>query len=125
MRSTAIWAPLSMASSGAVKPPEARLADAAASCCTAAAVEGAVFHRSAVRKLACPVLDALEDLIDGDDGGLGPLMKTVAPMWFAQVKPDHAAGAPTDPEARTQQRLKRELVAFLAESCSHGFRVAV
>ncbi|MFZ0208642.1 MAG: AAA family ATPase, partial [Roseiarcus sp.] len=28
---------------------------------TAAAVEGAVFHRSAVGKLACPVLDALED----------------------------------------------------------------
>ena len=28
---------------------------------TAAAVEGAVFHRSAVSELACPVLDALED----------------------------------------------------------------
>ena len=28
---------------------------------TAAAVEGAVFHRSAVGELACPVLDALED----------------------------------------------------------------
>jgi DNA-binding SARP family transcriptional activator/predicted ATPase len=70
-----------------------------------------------------PLLDALEGLLRADArGGMARLLREVAPNWYAQVAP---ALEPTTPHTRapaavqaaSQERLKRELSAFLREVC--------
>jgi DNA-binding SARP family transcriptional activator/predicted ATPase len=70
-----------------------------------------------------PLLDALEGLLRADARGVvARLLREVAPNWYAQVAP---ALEPTTPHARapaavqaaSQERLKRELNAFLREVC--------
>jgi tetratricopeptide (TPR) repeat protein len=68
-----------------------------------------------------PLLDALEDLLRTDDGGLTSMMKAVAPLWYGLVAPT-PQGEPgeriiTQPRTGGQERLKRELMAFLIEAC--------
>jgi predicted ATPase len=68
-----------------------------------------------------PVLEALEDLLHGQDGAaVARVMKVVAPTWYAQVVPLAAedssfARVLEQAKAVSQERLKRELGAFLQE----------
>lgn len=69
------------------------------------------------------LLDALESLLPRDDGSVVQTMKTVAPRWYRQVFPaaDEPGSSASHESASmmrgTQERLKRELLAFLTEAC--------
>jgi predicted ATPase/DNA-binding SARP family transcriptional activator len=67
-----------------------------------------------------PLLDALEGLLRADRRGLVlHLMHQLAPSWHAQVAPllgGGGTGAPSEPQAASQERLKRELFAFFSEA---------
>jgi len=68
-----------------------------------------------------PFLEALENLLHGDAGeAAARVMKATAPNWYAQVAPAAAedsslARVLAESKAATQERLKRELGAFLQE----------
>ena len=68
-----------------------------------------------------PFLEALENLLHGDGGEeAARVMKATAPNWYAQVAPPAAedsslARVLAESKAATQERLKRELGAFLQE----------
>jgi hypothetical protein len=68
-----------------------------------------------------PFLEALADLLHGHDGAaVARMMKVVAPTWYAQVVPLAAedssfARVLEQAKAVSQERLKRELGAFLQE----------
>ncbi len=82
---------------------------------------GCCSERLAGSEAYLPVLEALENLLRGPGGAaLAETMKRLAPNWYGQVIPRAAddssftrrtAEAPT----ATQERLKRELIAFLEE----------
>ena len=82
---------------------------------------GRCSERLAGSEAYLPVLEALENLLRGPGGAaLAETMKRLAPNWYGQVIPRAAddssftrrtAEAPT----ATQERLKRELIAFLEE----------
>jgi predicted ATPase len=65
-----------------------------------------------------PVLEALDSLLHGEAGAaLARQMKALAPTWYAEVAPASEERARTALEARaaSQERLKRELLAFFQE----------
>ena len=87
--------------------------------CTVA--RGRCSERLAGTEAYLPLLDALDDLLRSEGGALARLMKTIAPLWYVQVAPaglQDSSGERLAQEARigTQERLKRELVAFLEEA---------
>jgi len=70
-----------------------------------------------------PLLDALEGLLRADArGAVTQLLRQLAPNWYAQIAPvliEKAPGAGSTPQVQlaSQERLKRELHAFLHELC--------
>jgi tetratricopeptide (TPR) repeat protein len=83
---------------------------------------GRCSERLAGTEAYLPLLDALENLVRGpDNSALARLLKNVAPLWHAQIAPSTSiVGSKTKPIAtggsRSQERLKRELVAFVEEA---------
>jgi predicted ATPase len=82
---------------------------------------GRCSERLAGAEAYLPFLEALDSLLQGDGSGAAArLMKAVAPTWYVQVAPQ-AAGDPAlaylaaEAPAASQERLKRELSAFLQE----------
>ena len=82
---------------------------------------GRCSERLAGAEAYLPVLEALESLLHGEGGeAVARVMKLVAPTWYAQVVP-HAAEDSSfarmleQAKAASQERLKRELGAFLQE----------
>ena len=63
-----------------------------------------------------PVLEALDSLRSRGHASLDNLMRSVAPTWHAQVSTSTDAAATYARTAQSQERLKRELRAFLAEA---------
>ena len=82
---------------------------------------GCCSERLAGSEAYLPVLEALESLLRGPGGtALAETMKRLAPNWYGQVIPraaDDSSFTPRTAEAptSTQERLKRELIAFLEE----------
>jgi tetratricopeptide (TPR) repeat protein len=81
---------------------------------------GRCSERLAGSEAYLPLLEALESLLRGGDDALARLMKLVAPTWYVQIAPlssDYSSDARilADVKAASQERLKRELVAFLEE----------
>ena len=79
---------------------------------------GRCSERLAGAEAYLPILDALENLLQNDPGGvIHSAFEQHAPSWRRQIAPfDTGPGAP--PPVPSQERLKRELVAFLAEVTS-------
>ena len=83
---------------------------------------GRCSERLAGAEAYLPILEALESLLRGEgrDHALA-LMKETAPTWYVQITPVAAAADPSfaqvmgDAKVASQERLKRELVAFLQE----------
>jgi tRNA A-37 threonylcarbamoyl transferase component Bud32/tetratricopeptide (TPR) repeat protein len=82
---------------------------------------GRCSERLAGAEAYLPILDAIEDLLKDDPGGvIRSAFDRHAPSWKKQVAPfDTGPGAATQPPA-TQERLKRELAAFLTEITEAG-----
>jgi tetratricopeptide (TPR) repeat protein len=83
---------------------------------------GRCSERLAGAEAYLPLLDALSDLLRRDDGSVARLMRAVAPFWYAQVASgglhESPPGGPlTQVTTGTQERLKRELAAFLQDAC--------
>lgn len=82
---------------------------------------GRCSERLAGTEAYLPILEVLESLFDGEGGKVAAeLMKATAPNWFEQVAPAAAKDssltrALADSKAASQERLKRELAAFLRE----------
>ncbi|HEX6573642.1 MAG TPA: protein kinase [Gemmatimonadaceae bacterium] len=78
---------------------------------------GRCSERLAGAEAYLPILDAIEDLLKDDPGGvIHAAFEKHAPSWSRQVAPfDTGPGAA--PPAPSQERLKRELAAFIAEVC--------
>ena len=80
---------------------------------------GCCSERLAGSEAYLPVLEAQESLLRGPGGtALAETLKRLAPNWYGQVIPrvaDDSSFAPRHAEAptSTQERLKRELIAFL------------
>ncbi|MBI2221422.1 MAG: protein kinase [Acidobacteria bacterium] len=86
--------------------------------CTVA--RGRCSERLAGTEAYLPVLEALDSLARSD-GQHAALLRTVAPTWHAQVAPlkpeDFSGNYPiADVKSASQERLKREFVAFLREA---------
>jgi predicted ATPase len=83
---------------------------------------GRCSERLAGTEAYLPLLEALEGLLRGPQGSaVSPLMKQYAPTWYLQV--DHSAIdesserlALSHLQARSQERMKRELSAFFEEA---------
>ena len=97
------------------------LAELAASGRTCTVGRGRCSERLAGAEAYLPFLEALESLLHGQDGeAVARVMKVVAPTWYAQVAPRAAedssfARVLLEGKAASQERLKRELGAFLQE----------
>jgi predicted ATPase len=82
---------------------------------------GRCSERLAGAEAYLPILEALDSLLQGDGGAeAARLMKAVAPTWYVQMAPQVAndpalASLAAEPQAASQERLKRELSAFLKE----------
>jgi tetratricopeptide (TPR) repeat protein len=80
---------------------------------------GRCSERLAGTEAYLPFLEALESLVRGPGGdAVVRLLKAVAPTWYVQLAPadDPALARLADQaQASSQERLKRELVAFLQE----------
>ena len=81
---------------------------------------GRCSERLAGSEAYLPLLEALESLLRGGGDAAAHLMQLVAPTWYVQIAPlssqDSAeARVLADVKAASQERLKRELVAFLEE----------
>jgi predicted ATPase len=82
---------------------------------------GRCSERLAGAEAYLPILEALDSLLRGDASEpAARLMKLVAPTWYVQVAPlsdddSSAARLSTDVKAASQERMKRELSAFLQE----------
>jgi len=75
---------------------------------------GRCSERLAGAEAFLPILDALEDLLSEDPGGtIRTAFSTHAPSWTKQVAPFNTGPALQAPPA-SQERLKREMTAFLA-----------
>jgi adenylate cyclase len=77
---------------------------------------GRCSERLAGTEAYLPLFDGLADLLRGHDGSTARLLKTTAPLWFRQVSPSVRDTSVGDAPGATQERLKRELVTFLAEA---------
>jgi TolB-like protein/predicted ATPase len=78
---------------------------------------GRCSERLAGTEAYLPLLDALEDFLQSDES-IAPTMKQLAPTWYAQVVPlsgesDESARLLAEVKAASQERMKRELAAFL------------
>jgi predicted ATPase len=86
-----------------------------------ALARGRCSERLAGTEAYLPFLEAVESLLHGDGGeAAARVMKATAPNWYAQVAPPAAidsslARVLAESKAATQERLKRELGAFLQE----------
>jgi predicted ATPase len=86
-----------------------------------AVARGRCSERLAGTEAYLPFLEALESLLHGDGGeAAARVMKATAPNWYAQVAPPAAedsslARVLAESRAASQERLKRELGAFLQE----------
>ena len=86
-----------------------------------ALARGRCSERLAGTEAYLPFLEALENLLHGDGGeAAARVMKATAPNWYAQVASPAAedsslARVLAESKAATQERLKRELGAFLQE----------
>jgi serine/threonine protein kinase/predicted ATPase len=81
---------------------------------------GRCSERLAGTEAYLPWLEALESLIRGSDSAVHAL-KLLAPSWYAQIAPITLAPSDSGRQAveamtASQERMKRELVAFLAEA---------
>jgi predicted ATPase len=80
---------------------------------------GRCSERLAGAEAYLPFLDALDHLLRGPDGATAArALKRVAPAWYVQLAPaagDDPAGVPVEATAAPQERVKRELAAFLDE----------
>jgi tetratricopeptide (TPR) repeat protein/predicted Ser/Thr protein kinase len=82
---------------------------------------GRCSERLAGTEAYLPFLEALEDLLHGAGGAaMAQVMKVVAPNWYVQLAPVVAddssfARVPVEAKGASQERLKRELAAFLQE----------
>jgi adenylate cyclase len=93
------------------------LTELAASSRPHAITRGRCSERLAGAEAYLPLLEALEGLLRGETGdGAARAMQAMAPSWYAQVAPAaDGAGAPAP--AASQERMKRELLAFLERMC--------
>ena len=95
-----------------------KLADTGRPCALA---RGRCSERLAGTDAYLPFLEALENVLHGDEGEeAARVMKATAPNWYAQVAPPAAQDSSlarllAESKAATQERLKRELGAFLQE----------
>ncbi|HZK77796.1 MAG TPA: protein kinase [Gemmatimonadaceae bacterium] len=79
---------------------------------------GRCSERLAGAEAFLPILDALEDLLSEDPGGaIRTAFQTHAPSWTRQVAPFDTGAGPAAPPA-SQERLKREVAAFLSAICA-------
>ena len=83
---------------------------------------GRCSERLAGTEAYLPLLDGLADLISTADGPLAGLLREVAPLWSGQIASTDfqqpSEGGPLHQATTgTQERLKRELAAFLREAC--------
>jgi predicted ATPase len=98
------------------------LSELAASGSTCIVAQGRCSERLSGTEAYLPFLEALEHLLHGRDGdAVTRMMKAVAPTWYAQVVPLAAedssfARVLEQAKAVSQERLKRELGAFLQEA---------
>jgi predicted ATPase len=97
------------------------LADVAAAGRACTLARGRCSERLAGTEAYLPFLEALESLLRGEDGeAVARVMKVAAPTWYAQVVPRAAedssfARVLEQAKAASQERLKREIGAFLQE----------
>jgi len=78
---------------------------------------GRCSERLAGAEAFLPILDAIEDLLSEDPGGvIRTAFRAHAPSWTKQVAPFDTAPGPPAPPA-SQERLKREFAAFLSAIC--------
>jgi tetratricopeptide (TPR) repeat protein/predicted Ser/Thr protein kinase len=78
---------------------------------------GRCSERLAGAEAFLPILDAIEDLLSEDpDGTIRNAFATNAPSWMKQVAPFDTGPAQASAPA-SQERLKRELAAFLSAIC--------
>jgi tetratricopeptide (TPR) repeat protein len=83
---------------------------------------GKCSERMAGTEAYLPILEALEGLLHGDDSiSMAAALKRVAPTWYVQVAPLAANDSSfsrimEEAKAASQERLKRELNAFLLEA---------
>ncbi len=71
-----------------------------------------------------PVLEALDSLLHSGTGdSVSRIMRTLAPSWFLELVPSQQQDSSlirlADSKATSQERLKREIFAFLQEVCRH------
>jgi predicted ATPase len=98
------------------------LSDLAAAGQTCTVAQGRCSERLSGTEAYLPFLEALENLLHGQDGdAVARMMKVAAPTWYAQVVPLAAedssfARVLEQAKAVSQERLKRELGAFLQEA---------
>ena len=82
---------------------------------------GRCSERLAGTEAYLPLLEALESMMrNGLADQVGPIMKRLAPTWFFRIAPPQSGDAldvqlAEDARAASQERLKRELFAFLHE----------
>jgi serine/threonine protein kinase len=78
---------------------------------------GRCSERLAGAEAYLPILDAIEDLLNEDpDEKIRNAFQTNAPSWTRQVAPFDTGPGPSVPAS--QERLKRELAAFLSSVCA-------
>jgi serine/threonine protein kinase len=86
-------------------------------------VRGRCSERLAGTEAYLPFLEALDSLLSGEERGSATLlMKRLAPTWYVQIAPlsvesSSAARLMDDVRTASQERMKRELSAFLQEVC--------
>ena len=71
-----------------------------------------------------PIIEALDSLLhSGSADTVSRIMRTLSPSWFLELapvqQPDSAMIRLADAKATSQERLKREFLAFLQELCRH------
>jgi serine/threonine protein kinase/tetratricopeptide (TPR) repeat protein len=82
---------------------------------------GRCSERLAGTEAYLPLLEALESMMrNGIASQIGPIMKQLAPTWFFRIAPPQSGDATDsqlaeDARAASQERMKRELFAFLRE----------
>ncbi len=81
---------------------------------------GRCSQRLAGEEAYLPFLEALECLLRSDGGAIAQKLRTLAPSWYAQLFPlsesdPSGAALQAYAKATTQERVKRELAAFLCE----------
>ncbi|HEU5238835.1 MAG TPA: protein kinase, partial [Pyrinomonadaceae bacterium] len=87
----------------------------------AGVARGRCSERLAGTEAYLPLLEALESLLQsGSNPSAGPLMKQIAPTWYAQLVPlsasdEESARLLNEVKAASQERMKRELGSFLQE----------